>query len=280
MKEQSTHPTALKTSIDVDVMVAVNDLQSDLNSSREKLDWSPSSPTSCQESVDLSDADSDSSPVSVDSHVVRNTFNSPQHSDSDSEADYDSLNIHDLNQHDCELDSWTLVSPKSISSESRDGELVITQVPLKNRTPVVEDENDNDLREISRPPKKRQKTMLSMLSHSKKPLGAFNTINDSDTKSARRNNTKISFKETVDVICIPTRYEYSPEMRSQLWSSIHEINENAARNTIEFASEGWDWRNVTLDNDMRHCPSTGAYIHPIHFSSNQGHPYPNFSTAN
>lgn len=279
MKDQTTNTTALKTSIDIDVMVAMNEFHADPNSSREKLDWSPLSPTSCQESVDLDNADSDSSPVSVDSHVVLNTFNTPPHSDSDSDADCDSLDLHDLNQNDTEFDSWTLASPKSISSASKDGKLLITQIPLKNKTRRTDEENDADLREISCPPKKRQKTMLTMLSHSKKPFGAFNVVNHSNVKSMKRNNTKISFKETVDVLPIPTRYDYSPEMRSQLWSSIHEINENAARNTIEFASEGWDWRNVALDNDMCYCSTTGQYMHPVH-CYNQGQHYQSASTPN
>jgi hypothetical protein len=265
MKDPTVHPSSLKTSTDIDVTPAMNDFHTSTPiGNREKFDWSPSSPTSCQDSVDLSEADSDSSPVSVDSQVVLNTFNTSLHSDSDSEAgDSDSLDLHDSNS--AGFVSWTLVSPKSISSANKDGKLVITQVPLKSRTPIADEENHDDVRDISFPPKKRQKTMLSMLSHSKKPFGSFKFNNGNDIKSGKRNNPKISFKETVDVLSIPTRYEYSPEMRSQLWSSINEINENAARNTIEFASEGWDWRNVTLDHDMCHCPTTGQYIHPVHY---------------
>ena len=254
-----TPPSALKTSNDIDVLVPINDFDStDPNSSCEKLDWSPSSPTSCQDSAD---ADSDSSPVSVDSHVVLNTFNTSQDSDSD---DCYSLDLHDSHRHDDDFNSWTLASPKRASSTFNDGKLVIMQVPLKNRTPAVDGENGHDMRDVSFPPKKRQKLMISMLTHSKQPLGASNAINDNVMKSTKVKRTQISFNETVDVLPIPTRFEYSPEMRSQLWSSIHEINENAARNTIEFASEGWDWRNVTLDNDMCRCPTTGQFIHPVH----------------
>jgi hypothetical protein len=262
MKDQTSPPTALKTSNAVDALAVPYDFHADPSGSREKLDWSPSSPTSCQDSVDLNDADSDSSPVSVDSQVVLNTFNSPQDSDSD---DCDSLDLQDWHKSDVEFNSWTLASPKRTFKASNDGQLLITQVPLKNRTLVANEENDDDiLRDISFPPKKRQKIMLSMLSHSKKLFGESNAIDDNDIKLTKLKCTKISFNETVDVLSIPTRFEYSPEMRSKLWSSIHEINENAARNTIEFASEGWDWRNVTLDSDMYRCPATGQFIHPVH----------------
>jgi hypothetical protein len=33
---------------------------------------------------------------------------------------------------------------------------------------------------------------------------------------------------------------------------------------LEFASEGWDWRNVAGDEDMLHID--GELVHPIHSS--------------
>jgi hypothetical protein len=47
----------------------------------------------------------------------------------------------------------------------------------------------------------------------------------------------LAFNETVEVLPIPMRHEYSNRVRSRLWSNAVEIQENAARNVIEFQSE-------------------------------------------
>lgn len=61
------------------------------------------------------------------------------------------------------------------------------------------------------------------------------------------------------------RTEYPTLVRERIWSSASELYQNAARNTIEFASEGFDWRNVAEDEQFVQCPS-GERIHPIHYS--------------
>lgn len=65
--------------------------------------------------------------------------------------------------------------------------------------------------------------------------------------------TRIAFVESVDVMSIPTRYEYSDRIKSRIWSNRHELQENAERNALEFASEGWNWRNVTEDDGRFYC---------------------------
>jgi hypothetical protein len=64
----------------------------------------------------------------------------------------------------------------------------------------------------------------------------------------RSKTTRIAFQEDVQVMPIPTRYEYSDRIKSRIWSNRHELQENAERNAIEFASEGWNWRTVTEDD--------------------------------
>jgi hypothetical protein len=79
-------------------------------------------------------------------------------------------------------------------------------------------------------------------------------------KSSRR----IAFQEDVEVVPIPTRYEYSDRIKSRIWSNRHELQENAERNALEFAADGWNWRTVTEDDGMFICSFSGELIHPVH----------------
>jgi hypothetical protein len=100
--------------------------------------------------------------------------------------------------------------------------------------------------------------------------GGLSTASSSaDSKSSgigglKQRKTRIMFQEDVEVMPIPTRYEYSDRIKSRIWSNRHELQENAERNAVEFASEGWNWRNVTEDDGMYICSQSGELVHPIH----------------
>jgi len=81
---------------------------------------------------------------------------------------------------------------------------------------------------------------------------------------SRKTKKKIAFQDEVQVVPIPTRYEYSDRIKSRIWSSRHELQANAERNALEFAAEGWNWRNVTEDDGMYICSVSGELVHPIH----------------
>ena len=66
------------------------------------------------------------------------------------------------------------------------------------------------------------------------------------------------------MIPIPLRTEYSNHVKERLWSSSEELYANAARNSVEFSSEGWNWRTVIEDEDMLIHTGSGELIHPIH----------------
>ena len=84
-----------------------------------------------------------------------------------------------------------------------------------------------------------------------------------EQKTSRR---KISFEETVNVIQIPSRHAYSTRIKKFLWNDSREIREMAQRNYKEFEAEGFDYRNVVLDEDMFVDSINGNLIHPCHLS--------------
>eukprot|EP00980_Cylindrotheca_fusiformis_P011880 scaffold2830_cov131-Cylindrotheca_fusiformis.AAC.1 len=84
-------------------------------------------------------------------------------------------------------------------------------------------------------------------------------------KLEQKSRKRLSFDEEVKIFPIPTRHEYSRRVRAKLWSSAEEIEQNAARNTLEFAFEGWNWKSVLEDDRMYVCLATSELIHPCHY---------------
>lgn len=80
----------------------------------------------------------------------------------------------------------------------------------------------------------------------------------------RGSRRSVSLDKSVCVIPIPSREEYTGRVRERLWSSSEELFANAARNSVEFASEGWNWRQAVEDEGMLVHKPTGELIHPIH----------------
>ena len=86
------------------------------------------------------------------------------------------------------------------------------------------------------------------------------------TKPKRRG---ISFDESVSVVPIPMRTDYSKRMQERMYHDRKDLETMAARNSIEFAAEGWDWRTVTEEDGMYTCSVTGTKVHPIHIQRYQ-----------
>jgi hypothetical protein len=99
------------------------------------------------------------------------------------------------------------------------------------------------------------------------PQSKSNTKKDDASNNASK-TTRIAFQEEVEVMTIPTRHEYSDRIKSRIWSNRHELQENAERNAVEFASEGWNWRTVTEDEGMYICSASGELVHPAWVGDN------------
>lgn len=80
-------------------------------------------------------------------------------------------------------------------------------------------------------------------------------------------NRGVRFRKAVTIHPIPCRTDYSERMRCALWTPTEVLQENVARNSLEFAAENWDWRQVVDDKDMVLC--AGKRIHPVHFVAEQ-----------
>ncbi len=78
------------------------------------------------------------------------------------------------------------------------------------------------------------------------------------------NHHAVRFKDTVSVIPIPSRYQYSDRIKQCVWSNRMELREMAQRNLMEYEAEGFDWRNVVVEEDMYIDATNGDLIHPCH----------------
>jgi len=96
------------------------------------------------------------------------------------------------------------------------------------------------------------------------PCPSFVSSPHSSFASDNPSDHHIHFKDTVSVIPIPSRYQYSDRIKQCMWSNRIELREMAQRNLIEFESEGFDWRNVVVEEDMYIDAANGRLVHPCH----------------
>lgn len=74
---------------------------------------------------------------------------------------------------------------------------------------------------------------------------------------------RVHFHATVKAHSIPSHTVYSKRMKSTIWSSAQELEENVARNCYEFEAENWNFEDVVDEDDM--IWYHGQWVHPVHF---------------
>ncbi len=80
--------------------------------------------------------------------------------------------------------------------------------------------------------------------------------------------TKVQFCQIVSGLEIPSRHQYSDRIKKTIWADRTEISEMVERNILEFEAEGFDWKNVVLDDEMYVNEVNGELIHPCHYCNN------------
>ena len=78
-----------------------------------------------------------------------------------------------------------------------------------------------------------------------------------------RPSRSVQFNEVVSALLIPERSEYSAEQKAALFQTKREIARNIERNLIEFAAEGYCWKDAFEEDDMI-TDSDGERVHPAH----------------
>jgi hypothetical protein len=74
----------------------------------------------------------------------------------------------------------------------------------------------------------------------------------------------VHFVDTVTVHPILKHSAYSRRIRRTVWTDAREMQENVARNCLEFQAEGWALDGVLDDHAM--VLYEGERIHPVHFA--------------
>lgn len=107
-------------------------------------------------------------------------------------------------------------------------------------------------------------TLISTRAVTRQPATSFRVaLKTEEERETDKVKSAVVFDESVAVFPIPSRSEYTPQMKSCMWSNKRELRNNAARNMLEFAAEGFNWRNAAEDDAM-YVNHVGERVHPCH----------------
>jgi hypothetical protein len=136
--------------------------------------------------------------------------------------------------------------------------------PVSEQPLTGEDDDEYDERQEAHQPMSWTERLMVF----SRPSSPENRIDVASSASSTGADTqaekRLTFNETVAVVPIPMRHDYSHRVRERLWNDVDDIIINAQRNAMEFAAEGWDWRTVVEDEYMYRDAASGELIHPVH----------------
>lgn len=93
------------------------------------------------------------------------------------------------------------------------------------------------------------------------PLNDHDKDDDADENPRKR---RLQFDSTVVVHPIPSHKVYSDRIRNTIWTGAYELQENVARNSLEFSFEHWNPDEV-LDEENGLIYHHQEWIHPVHY---------------
>jgi hypothetical protein len=71
------------------------------------------------------------------------------------------------------------------------------------------------------------------------------------------NRRRLRFKKSVKVLYIPSRGEYSDSTKDTLWPTAYSLHRAAVRNSIEYVTEGYNWRQCLEEDSFIHVEGLG-----------------------
>jgi hypothetical protein len=102
------------------------------------------------------------------------------------------------------------------------------------------------------------------------------SLNDSHEENNRPTHVRrpsrkrlVRFDGDVMVQPIASHKNYSKRIKNTIWTNTAEAQDNAYRNQVEFAAEGWDYQKVLEDEDMYIDAETGELVHPFWIEQQQ-----------
>jgi hypothetical protein len=72
----------------------------------------------------------------------------------------------------------------------------------------------------------------------------------------------VQFVPDVTVLPIESHRGYSKRLKKTLWTDSEELQDLAHRNQLEFAAEGFDYKQVLEDEQFYMDAETGELVHP------------------